>query len=98
MFPTVVMHPEIDLDERAPLRPLGFAHQMNARFLRRAIGLLRVAADARAHDVFPSRRSAAIARDDMVEIQVLPLVHFSAVLTGIAVALENIMPGKLDLF
>ena len=64
MFPAVVpLQREIDLHERTPFGALGFADEMHAGFLRRAIGLARVALDARAHDVFPGRRAAAVARE-----------------------------------
>ena len=42
----VVVKAQVDLDKRPPLRPLGFADEPHARFLRRAIGLLRVAPNA----------------------------------------------------
>src|SRR5277367_4968022 len=81
MFPTVVLDAQIDLHKRTPLGPLGLAYQVHGGFLGGAVGLLRVAAYARANDVLPSRRAAAVARDDVIEIQVLALKNVSAVLT-----------------
>ena len=42
----VVVKSQVDLDKRSPLRPFGFADQPHARFLRRAVGFLRVASNA----------------------------------------------------
>jgi len=47
----------------------------------KAIGFARIAHDARAHDVFPGRLAAAIARDDMVEIEFLAREPRAAILT-----------------
>ena len=65
-------------------------------FLRRVIGLAGVAGDAGADDVFPGRRAAAVARDDVVEVQVLAVKSLAAVLAGVVVALENVVPGEFD--
>jgi hypothetical protein len=96
MFPTVVLDAEGDLDEGTPFGALGFADEMHAGFLRGAVGFAGVARDARANDVFPSGGAAAIARDNVVEIEVLALEKLSAVLTCIAVALENVVAGEFD--
>jgi len=90
------MEADVDLDKRAPLRPLRLADQMHARFNRRAIGLLRVTDDARADDVLPRCRTTAVARDDVIEVQVLAVKFAAAILAGVAVALENIVPRELD--
>lgn len=97
MPPTVVLlQTESDLHKRTPLRPLGFADEAHSGFLRRAIGLARVAFDARANNVFPRRRPAAIARNDVIEIQIVPVEMAAAVLTKIFVALKNVMARELD--
>ena len=96
VFPTVVLlQAEADLHERAPFRALGFAHEIHAGLVRRAVGLARVALDARAHDVFPSRRPAAIARDDVVQVQILAVKNVAAILAGIFVALKNVVTREL---
>ena len=69
---------------------------MQTGFLRRAVGLARVAGDAGADDVFPRRRAAAVAGDDVVEIQILAVKNAATILTGIAVALEDVMTGEFD--
>ena len=42
--------------------------------------------------------TAAIAGNDVVEIQILAVKSLAAVLAHVVVALENIVPGELDLF
>src|SRR5258706_7651743 len=90
MLPTVVLgQAEADLDERPPLGPLGFADQVHVRFLRRAIRLERIAFNAGTDDVLPCCRSAAVAWNHMVQIQILAVAGLAAILAGILVALEN---------
>jgi len=97
MFPTVVpLQAEVDLHERTPLRSLWFADEVHSGFLRRAVGLLRVALDAGADDVLPSRRPATVARDDVVQIQILAVKNFAAVLAGVFVALKDVVARELD--
>jgi hypothetical protein len=98
VFPTVVLlQAEADLDKRTPFRALGFADEVHAGLLRRAVGLVRVAFDAGADDVFPRRRPAAVARDDVVEVQILAVKNFAAILAGVLVALKNVVARELDL-
>src|SRR5688572_33255910 len=71
VFPGVVVaHAQIYLHERAPLGTFGFADEMESGFGRSAVGFPGVTLDAGANDVFPSGRAAAIARDDVVEVEV----------------------------
>src|SRR5881296_4106541 len=99
MLPTVVvLQADVDLHERPPLRPLRLADQMHPRFGRRPVRLLSITAHARTDDIFPRGRTTAIARDDVVEIQVFAIEFPAAILAHIAVALENIVAGELDLF
>jgi hypothetical protein len=99
VFPAIVVgDAEIDLDEWTPLRPFRLADQAQAGFVRRAVGLVRVALDAGANNVLPSGRSAAITRNYVVEVQVFALENLSAVLAGVLVPLEDIVPGELHLF
>jgi len=95
MPPAIVfVQREVDLNKRPPFRAFWFADEIHAGLIRRAVGLTRVARDARANDVFPRRRAAAIARDDVVEIQIFALKNFTAVLAGIFIALENVVPRE----
>src|SRR5262245_57621191 len=96
MFPAFVMlEAEVDLHEGTPLGPLRFADQMHAGLQRRAVGLARVAAHAGANDVFPRCWAAAVAGNDVVEVQVLALEDVATILAGVAVALENVVPREL---
>ena len=86
MLPTIVLvETEIDLHEWTPLGSLRLFHQMHSRLLRRAVRLARVARDARANNVFPRRRPAMIARNDVIEIQIFAIKFFSAVLASVAI-------------
>src|SRR5271167_3560727 len=98
MFPAVVPgQGETDLHERTPLWPLWFADEVQARLLRRAVGLACIASDAGADDVFPRSRPAAVTRDNVVQIQVLTVKNIAAILAGVFVALKNIVARELDL-
>src|SRR4051794_15523166 len=61
---------EGDVDEGAPLRPLGLADEAHAGFVRQAVAFARIARDAGADDIFPAGEAALIPRDDVVEVQV----------------------------
>ena len=99
MFPAFVMaRAKIDLDKRPPLRTFRLPDQVQTGFLRRVICLARVAGNAGANDVLPRGGTAAIPRNDVIQIQVLAFENFSAVLAGIAIPLENVMSGKLHFF
>jgi len=92
----VLVHAEVDLYERTPLGPLWFADQVHGSFLRRVIGFARIARNAGADNVFPSGRPAAVARDDVVQVQILPVKSLAAILALVVVAFENVVPGELD--
>ena len=87
-----------DLDKRAPFRALWFADQRHVCFTREAIALLRITRNAGANDIFPRGRSAAIARDNMIEVEIVAIEDVAAVLAGILVPLENVMSRKLYFF
>ena len=99
MTPAIVLvEAEADLHEGPPFGPLGFADEIEPGLGGGAVGLVGVALDARADDVFPSGGAAAVARNDVVEVQILAVEHFAAVLAGVFVALEDIVARELDLF
>ena len=99
MLPAIViLSAEVDLDKWTPLRPLRFADEMHVCFKRRAVGLLRIALNAGAHNILPSRRAAAVSRDHMVEIQVLPFKDLPAILAGVLVAFEDVVARELHFF
>ena len=84
-----------DMHKRAPLRSLRLANQTHVRFLRQPVAFACVTLNARANHVFPCRRSASIARHDMIEIQLISLEDMAAILASVLVALENVVTGKL---
>jgi hypothetical protein len=99
VLPTVVaVQGEIDLHKRAPFGALGLAYEMHAGFVGGPVGFVSVAANTRADDVFPSGGAAPVTRDNVVEIQIFPVEHVTAVLTGILIAFKDVMPGKFNLF
>ena len=83
-----------DVQKGPPLRTLRLSHQDHVRFLRETIPFLRITGDARANHVFPGRHPPAIARDDVIKVEIDPIKNIPAVLAGILVPLKNVMPGK----
>ena len=49
-------------NDGTPLGAHGLAHQTHVCLVREPVGLAGIATDARAHDVFPRRLAAAVAR------------------------------------
>src|SRR6185503_20144773 len=98
MLPTVVVvKAQVDLDEWPPLGSFGFADEPHGRFLRCAVGLLSVTGNAGTDDILPSGWPTAVARDDVIQVQIFAVVHLAAVLASVLVPLENIVPRELDL-
>src|SRR5262252_134790 len=86
------------MQERTPLRTFRFANECHLGFLWKSIALTGVTRNTRADDILPGGGSAAVARDDVVEIQVVTIESDAAILAGILVALENIVAGELYFF
>lgn len=98
MLPTLVrLIRDRDVHEWTPPRPLWFLNEVHAGLMRQAVALLRVAGDAGANDVLPSRLPPAVAWQNVVEIEHLPLQSLAAVLTSVLVALEDVVAGELHL-
>src|SRR5437867_13252743 len=74
---------------------LRFANDTHLRFLRQTIAFARVTRNARANHVFPSRRSAAVARHYVIEIQFVTVESLAAILAHVLVPLENVVAGKI---
>ncbi|MEN3368112.1 MAG: hypothetical protein V7609_255 [Verrucomicrobiota bacterium] len=91
----VVLRRKRHMHEWPPFRPLRFADQSHVRLMRVTISLPRVTSDTRTDDVFPRRQSPLIPRQDVIQIQFRSLENSAAILAGVFVALENVMPGKL---
>lgn len=88
---------EADLYEGTPFGPFGFANEAQSGLLWGAVGLSRIATNARANNVLPRSWSATVARDDVVQVQILAVKNFATVLTGVFVTFKNIMTGEFDL-
>src|SRR6266513_742905 len=86
-----------DMQERAPLRALWFANESHACFLGQPVAFAGVTRNARANHVFPCRHPAAIARHDVIEIQIIAIEKLAAVLTSVLVTLENVVTRELHL-
>src|SRR5439155_5320611 len=96
MSPTFVLRRrKSDMHKWTPLGPLRFADKMHVRFLRQSIALARIARDERANHIFPCRRSTSFARHDMIEIQIVALKNLATILTGVLVALEDVVTREL---
>lgn len=83
--------------EQRPHRCAGFsglAIQDHSGFLQRLASLASIARRARADDVVPYMRPAAVPRDHVIDRQVVGLN--TAVLTGEIIAAENRPAGKLE--
>ena len=85
---------EGDVHEWPPFRPARLANEVHARLVGKAVALARIARDAGADHVFPGRQAALIAREDVIEVELVSLERFPAILAGVRVALEDIVPGK----
>jgi hypothetical protein len=99
MLPAIVlMTREADVYERPPFWALRLANKLKTGLVRESVALPGITGNARTNDVFPSRLTSAISWKDMIKIQVVSLKYLATVLAGIPVALEDIVPRKLDLF
>ncbi len=98
MLPEIVLGSgESDVDERPPLWPLRFADQAHVRFARKPVAFSRIAGDARANHVLPRSITTAITGHDVVEIELAAVEKLAAVLAGVLIALEHVVPGKFYL-
>jgi hypothetical protein len=88
----------MDLHKRAPFRPFGFANQVHTGLGWGAVALTSVTLDTGANDVLPNGWPTSIPWDDVIQVQIFTLKSAPAVLAGVFIPFENIMPGKFDLF
>jgi hypothetical protein len=89
---------EADVYERSPFGVLWLADKLKTGLMGESVALPCITRNARTDDVFPGRLTSAISWKDMIKVQVVSLKCLATVLAGIPVALEDIVPGKLDLF
>jgi hypothetical protein len=88
---------ERDVHEGAPLRSLRFAEELHPGLVGKFVTLARVAGDAGADDIFPSRLPAAITGENVVDVEAGTVEHDTAVLAGVSVPFKNVVTGELDL-
>src|SRR5256886_10623731 len=86
-----------DVDEGTPFWPLRLADQAHVRFTRQPVAFARVAGNARANHVLPCSRPSAIARHDVIEIELAAVKNLAAVLAGVPGALQHAPAGKFHL-
>jgi len=95
VFPEIVLgRSKGNLDKRPPFRSLRFSDQAHVCFTRKPVPLARIAGNAGANHVFPSRRPAPVARYDVIQIKVTPIEELAAVLAGVLVALKHVVSGE----
>lgn len=63
----------------------------------KAVALAGIAPDTRAHDIFPSGLSATVPGKNVVKVEQFTGERLAAVLAGVFITLEHIVPGELDL-
>ena len=64
--------------------------------MREAVAFSRIARNAGANDIFPGRLTLQVAGNDVIEIELSAVENVAAVLAGIFIPLENIVPRKFD--
>lgn len=89
---------ESDMDERPPAGTLRLVNQPHANLVRQAISFPCITGDARTDDIFPSREASFIPRNHVIEIEVLLIKVLPAILAGVLIALEDVVPGELHFF
>ena len=87
---------ELHIDDRIPTRLDGVADQAKPRLLWRSTAFSDVALVARADDVLPTVAPASGSRYDMVQAQLGRRVSLAAILTGVAVAGEEVSTVESD--
>src|SRR5689334_12928675 len=89
---------ECHVQEWTPLRTLRLADERHVRFGRQTITLARITGNARADHVFPGSGAAAVARNDVIEIQLDAIENRPAILAGVLVALKDVVASELHFF
>ena len=84
------------MNKWTPARTFGLFEQGHVDFMRKAVAFAGVARNAGTNDIFPCCLPAALTRKNVVEIEVLAVQSFGAVLAGVVVPLVNVLPGEFD--
>ncbi len=90
----VLLGGERYLHKRPPFRPFRFADQCHARFVWQTVSFARVAGNTGANHVFPRRGTAFVTRQNVIQVQFAAVENLAAILAGVFVPLENIVPRK----
>ena len=99
VLPTIVtVQAEVNLNEGAPFRAFRFTDQMQASFVWSSVRFPCIARDAGADNIFPGGWTTAIARSDVVKVQILSIKNASAILAGVLIAFEDVVPGEFNFF
>jgi len=93
-----MMPGERDIHEWPPFGTFRLADELHARLMRKAVAFFGVTRNAGADNVFPGRLPPAVTRENVIQIEIIALKNQPAVLTGIPVPFEDIMPREFDLF
>lgn len=75
----------------------GLADQFQSCFVGQAICLECIAVNGGSDDVFPSGFAAAVAGDDVIDVEHLGWKNLTRVLAAVAVPLKNALSGEFDL-
>jgi len=94
----VLLTIESDVHKWPPLRPFRLPDQGHMGLVWESVPLACVTGDTGANNVFPGRQAAFVARQDVIEVQLLAFENLPAILAGVVVALEDVVPGKLHFF
>lgn len=87
----------IEIDKGAPTRSNRFSQQCHFCLGRQFISFLGIAPDTGTNNIFPSCHTSLVLGNHMVKIQVSTLETLTAVLAHMAITVQDILTGKLDL-
>ena len=85
---------EGDVYKGTPFRAFRFPGQAHIRLVRKPVSFASVAGNTGANDIFPSGLPAAIAREDVIQVEHFTREHAVAILAGVFIPLENIVTGE----
>ena len=87
-----------EIDEGAKAGAKGLPVESHIGLVRQAVTLLRIAADAGGNHILPSRLSAPVPRDDMVQVEPSMNEYPAAILACVAIPFEEVMASEFHLF
>lgn len=87
----------IEIDKRSPTRSNRFSEQCHFCLGRQFISFLGIAPDTGTNNIFPGCHTSLVLGNHMVKVQVFTLEMLTAVLAHMAITVQDILTGKLDL-